>query len=126
MEAIVKSPEGLAGFGPIAKAQVVFGERHAQQLLARLIAARCHLIHKRFKKLHRLLQLVCPVSENSAIKLRLIRWQICKLRLHANVLVIGEQVLHARFAIESAAGSRLRLRTRARRLCTGAELLRCS
>ncbi len=68
-----------------------------------------------------MLQIVGAIGQNAAIELRLVGRQLIKLRLHASVLMIGEQVLQARVGVEAARGSGLQLRARARLTAVAAE-----
>ncbi len=90
----------MRGLGPVAEAQIVFGKRLAQQHFVSSVAAGGHLVDKRLEELDGLLEIVGAVGQDAAIELRLVRGQLIELRLHAKVLVIGEQVAAGGHRIE--------------------------
>ena len=67
MEAGIERLIGRGGLGPVAQAQVVLGQRRAQQLFVRRVAASRHRVNKRLQQLHRLLKIVGAVGQHAAI-----------------------------------------------------------
>ena len=109
----------LRGLGEIAVAQVILRQSLARELLVDRIAAGRDLVHQRLQQLDRFLGIVIAIGENAAVELRLFGRQLVQLRLHAEVLVIGEQVLDARIARQPAAGAGVHLRVRSGFLLRG-------
>ena len=98
---------GLRGLRPIAQAQIVLGQRGAQQLFVRCVAAGCHFIDKWLEQLHGLFEIVGAAGQYTAIQLRLLGWKLIELRGYSRVLVIGEEILNARVESEAARSSGL-------------------
>jgi len=98
------------GSGEIAFAEIVLGQRLAREFFVHRVAAGGDLLDQRLKQLDGLLRIVVAIGENAAVKLRLLGRKLVQLRLHAEVLVIGQQVLDAVVAGESAAGAGMHLR----------------
>ena len=80
VQAGVEGLVGLGGLGPVAEAQVVFGERLAQQLFVGRVAAGAHLIDERRRADRRIAEVVGAVGQNAAIELRLIGRKLVELR----------------------------------------------
>jgi len=93
----------------VAHAQIIFGQRMAQQFLFAGITARCYRIHKRLQKLDRTTRIVIAVGKNALVELRLLGSHLAELAFNAQKLMVRQQCFETSLIVQSTGNAGVNL-----------------